>query len=391
MATHRAVEAVCQTIVELLRDNYDPTAFSQQLEFRVVSSSGLVNGSVDAGVTLFLDGTDRSPGGRATIDGQRFRPDPPLDLHFVLTVWGSDPSLQHSIAGWMMRTLEDHGSLPSGLLNRRTDGVFRPDEAVEVGVADLDNEELFRLWELIGPNAYQLSIPYYARGVRIASQIPLEEYLRVQQRRFHHGTAGPGDMLTEAGLGALRLHRVFSPLGVQFRDPLNDAPVLDGLVVTAFRDRPRGKVSQATPSPSGVWSFRGLDGLAAVELPDSDEALEAGAGRTGAFPGRGGRPPQPLPDHGARGTRATRRPPDPRRAVHRRVGEGWPRLPILGALATAAARHRGDQGPPRRGRRHADGPRSGDGGRGRPPLGRDVGPGRAPCWSRCPTHGSPVR
>jgi Pvc16 N-terminal domain len=195
MATHRAVETVCQTIVELLRDNYDPAAFSQQLEFRVVSSSGLVSGSIGAGVTLFLyriylDGTDRSPEGHTTLDGRRFRPDLPVDLHFVLTVWGSDPSLQHSIAGWMMRTLEDHGSLPSGLLNRRTDGVFRADEAVEVGVADLDNEELFRLWELIGPNAYQLSVPYYARGVRITSQIPLEEYAPVQHRRFHQGMAG---------------------------------------------------------------------------------------------------------------------------------------------------------------------------------------------------------
>lgn len=124
MATHRAVEAVCQTIVELLRDEYDPTDFSQELEFRVVGTDRL-SARADAGVTLFLyrifvNGTDRTPEGPVGLDGIRLRPELPVDLHFILTAWGRDPTLQHVVAGWMMRVMEDNYELPSALLNRRT-------------------------------------------------------------------------------------------------------------------------------------------------------------------------------------------------------------------------------------------------------------------------------
>jgi len=187
MATNRAVEAVCQTLVELLRDEYDPTDFSQPLEFRVVGSDRLTAG-VDAGVTLFLyrivvNGTERTPEGRLAPDGRRLRPELPLDLHVVLTAWGRDPSLQHQVAGWMMRVVEDHHILPSGLLNRRTPGIFRADEAVELSIAEMPTEDLFRLWELVGNGSYQLSVPYVARSLRIESSSFVEELDIVQTRR----------------------------------------------------------------------------------------------------------------------------------------------------------------------------------------------------------------
>ncbi len=187
VATFRAIGAVCEAIVELLRDDYDPADFpSHDLEFRVVDVAR-DEPRITAGVSLFLyrvlvDGTARAPAGRRFPDGRQDRHQLPLDLHLLLTPWGGEPSLQQLLAGWMMRTLEDHPVLPAGLLNRSTPGVFRPDETVELGVGELATEDLFQIWDVVGHDSYQLSVPYVARGVRIESRLPIDEGEPVQER-----------------------------------------------------------------------------------------------------------------------------------------------------------------------------------------------------------------
>lgn len=197
MATYRAVEAVCDAIVELLRDNYPSELSDPPLQFKVFSHSDFVSG-LSAGVSLFLyrmylDGTDRTPNGRVQLDGQRQFPQMPIQLHFLLTAWGTDASLQHYLAGWMMRTVEDYPVLPAGLLNRRYDEdapVFWPDETVELSNAGLETDDLFALWDLIGSNSYQLSVPYQARGIRVESSRMLEEHEAVQERQQRYGLIG---------------------------------------------------------------------------------------------------------------------------------------------------------------------------------------------------------
>jgi hypothetical protein len=191
MATRRAVEATCNAVVELLRDAYVPADFDEDLEFRTYTAANFPQHMV-AGVSLFLyrvfiNGTQRIPGGRYMADGTRRQTQLPLDAHFLLTAWGRDASMQHTICGWLMRTIEDTPVLPSGLLNRRTPGIFHPDEAVEIVPGELATEDLTRLWELIGPSSYQLSIPYIARNVRIESELPLGGEL-VQERVAHYAT-----------------------------------------------------------------------------------------------------------------------------------------------------------------------------------------------------------
>ena len=152
---------------------------------------------MDAGVSCFLyriyvNGTQRTPRGRTRPDGQQSRTQLPLDLHFLLTAWAKDASLQHTIAGWMMRLLEDTPVLPAGLLNHRVSGVFHPDETVEVGLTELTTEELFRIWEVIVNNAYQISVPYVARNVRIESRLVLSTGQPIQERTFEMATRGMG-------------------------------------------------------------------------------------------------------------------------------------------------------------------------------------------------------
>ena len=123
--------------------------------------------------------------GRTTEEGNKQRPQLPIQLHFLLTAWAATASLQHFLAGWMMRTIEDYPVLPAGLLNRRygdADAVFWPDESVELSTAPLDTEDLFGLWDQLGPDVYELSVPYQARGIRIESTRLVDEHDPVQER-----------------------------------------------------------------------------------------------------------------------------------------------------------------------------------------------------------------
>jgi hypothetical protein len=189
VATPRAIAAVSDAIVHLLETRFSPGDFSNNsLEFKVYLASDFAT-PMEAGVSVFLYRTyvnhnNRNPPGRISANGERFKPMLPLDLYFLLTAWAKDASLQHTIAGWMMRVLEDMPSLPAGLLNFRGVQVFQPQETVELAVAELETETLFRIWEVIINNAYQISVPYVARNVRIESDLLSEEFPPVQEREL---------------------------------------------------------------------------------------------------------------------------------------------------------------------------------------------------------------
>jgi hypothetical protein len=53
---------------------------------------------------------------------------------------------------------------------------------VELALTELSTEELFRIWEVIVNNAYQISVPYVARNVRIESVQRLYQGEPVQER-----------------------------------------------------------------------------------------------------------------------------------------------------------------------------------------------------------------
>lgn len=188
MAGFRAITAVSDAIVNLLESQYAPADFDgASLQFKVYLARDFTATPMDAGVSVFLyriypNGTYRTPPGRLGPDGRRQRPMLPVDMHLLLTAWAKDASLQHAIAGWMMRILEDTPSLPPGLLNHRYPGTFQPDETVELCLTELTTEELFRIWEVIVNNAYQISVPYVARNVRIESIQRLYQGEPVQER-----------------------------------------------------------------------------------------------------------------------------------------------------------------------------------------------------------------
>ncbi len=192
MANYHALSGVCEGVIELLRNAFDPSEFQEQtLEFKVYSGADFAR-SMTTGVSVFLyrvypNSSYRTPPGRRNENGNRLRRGLPLDLHILLTAWAPSASLQHALLGWAMRVLEDTPILPAGLLNATISGVFRTDEAVEITLCELTTEDLFRIWETVSDNKYQLSVPYIARYVTIESMVEIEEGLPIQQRKMNMG------------------------------------------------------------------------------------------------------------------------------------------------------------------------------------------------------------
>lgn len=185
MADYRAIAAVGKAVVSLLRTSYRPTEIdtelemNQELEFEVYAPGDFTT-PMAAGLSLFLyrvfpSGVMRTPPGRIRTDGSRQRTQLPLELHFLLTVWAGKPSLQHALAGWAMRTLEDTPVLSTTVLNSVAPGGFRADETVTFGLAELRTEDLLRIWDVLGVSSYQLSVPYYARIVSLESTQPVAD------------------------------------------------------------------------------------------------------------------------------------------------------------------------------------------------------------------------
>jgi hypothetical protein len=198
MATLSAIAATTEAIIRLLRSSYDPTQFNNaQLDFQVYVANDFLS-PMDEGVSLLLyrifqDGTNRTPPGRLQSNGQRGPTKLPLELHFLLTAWAKTASLQHELAGWMMRTLEDNAVLNPSLLNSYKPNVFYPDETVEVALAQLSTEDLFDIWDVIIRHVYQLSVPYVARVVRIESALQNPSGAQVQQRLMDYRDALTGN------------------------------------------------------------------------------------------------------------------------------------------------------------------------------------------------------
>ena len=108
--------------------------------------------------------------------------------------------------------------------------MFRPEETVDLAAAELETETLFRYWEVIVNNAYQISVPYIARNVKIESPTGMEEHPPVQERDLDMRQLVI-DMIDLVGpqLVELEVVRSYAPLGIRFRDTAGAAIVADGL------------------------------------------------------------------------------------------------------------------------------------------------------------------
>ncbi|HYC53803.1 MAG TPA: hypothetical protein VEL28_02580, partial [Candidatus Binatia bacterium] len=90
-------------MVELLRSSYVRADFDTELNFRSVSTRDIAGNAIGNGASVLLYHAAPSSASRQAGDAKEKTL--PVELRFLLTAWGREPTLQHAIAGWMMRVL----------------------------------------------------------------------------------------------------------------------------------------------------------------------------------------------------------------------------------------------------------------------------------------------
>ena len=172
MADYNAIFSVGNSIALYLQNNFPPELRTQfpNVKFQLVASAQIAEEdqtSLDQVVTIFLH--------RITIDenfrsATRIQDEPDkqpvlfLDLHYLVTYWGTDPQAEQTILGWTMLQLQSAPILDNSILT--PSNIWDPMETVQLVPADLSLEDILRIWDELGPK-YRLSVAYIARVVRL--------------------------------------------------------------------------------------------------------------------------------------------------------------------------------------------------------------------------------
>jgi hypothetical protein len=179
MANSSAIYSVGNSVAQYLNDAYQtafppsmPTNFACQ--FKLVSSAQIATedtSALDQMVSIFLHRITVNENFRAVgalQDAPARQPVVFLDLHYLITYWGTSPQAEQTITGWTIQQLQSCPILDASILT--ADGGWDQNETVQLMMADLSLEDILRIWDALGPK-YRLSVAYMARVVRIDRMI----------------------------------------------------------------------------------------------------------------------------------------------------------------------------------------------------------------------------
>jgi hypothetical protein len=189
MANYRAIAATGAALAGLIRDRYPRDEFGPGLDIALYQTRNFESPMQD-GFSIYLfrvavNGTLRNRTPRRTVDGRRFRPSLPLDLHFMITPWAEDVEQQLRMLGWVMRLMEDVGVLSAGHLNHYLpeSDTFQPNEGLEIICDPLTLTDYLTLWDRL--RRLPASATYTFRSVLVDSTIPMDDGTApAQTRRF---------------------------------------------------------------------------------------------------------------------------------------------------------------------------------------------------------------
>jgi len=92
-----------------------------------------------------------------------------LDLHYLLTPWGTDAESEHRILGRAIQCMETTPILSGPLLYPAAS--WAPNEAVQVVLEEMNTESIVRVFDKLTTD-YRPSVSYVARVARIDSRVP---------------------------------------------------------------------------------------------------------------------------------------------------------------------------------------------------------------------------
>jgi hypothetical protein len=175
MANFRAVFDVGNSLAAFLQNAYpaDLNA-SFPCTFRLVSSGEIAaeeGSSLDQVVSIFLHRISTDEYFRSATrvqDAPGIQPSLFLDLHYLITYWGTSAEAEQTILAWTMQQIQTTPILDSSMLS--TAAGWGKTEQVQLMPADLSLEDILRIWDALGPK-YRLSAGYLARVLRIDRDI----------------------------------------------------------------------------------------------------------------------------------------------------------------------------------------------------------------------------
>ena len=190
MANYRAIAATGATITGLINDRYPRDEFGTldvQLYQTADFGSPMRNGFSVFLYRVSINGSIRNMTYRRSPDGRRFRPSLPLDLQYMITPWAENTERQLRMLGWVMRMLEDQGTLSASHLNHyigETD-TFAAIESVDIICDPLVLADYFTIWDRL--RTLPPSATYVLRMVLVDSDVRVDDGPPVQIRKFEMG------------------------------------------------------------------------------------------------------------------------------------------------------------------------------------------------------------
>lgn len=186
MPNFKAVFSVGDSLARFLETTNQEQATPFACHFRLVSSADIATedtNTLDKVVTIFLHRITTNEHLRSAsrvTDAPDKQPLLYLDLHYLITYWGSGAEDEQNILTWTMQQLRMTPVLDLSMLSSGAD--WRTGDSVQMVPADLSLEDILRIWDALGPK-YRLSISYVARAVPVERTITPE--LPVVATRFN--------------------------------------------------------------------------------------------------------------------------------------------------------------------------------------------------------------
>jgi len=164
--------AVSSSVVKLLQKRFLEQGGLGGYTFKVFSTSEVVAGIQNhVGLTLYRIDIDPArrhihlPPAEIGLPSRHLLG---LDLHYLLTVWGSASAEgEQEMLGRCMEILDHHAILSGDDLDHTAPYEWEESDALKLCLESLTHEDMLRLWDSM-EGSYQLSVPYLVRTVRLS-------------------------------------------------------------------------------------------------------------------------------------------------------------------------------------------------------------------------------
>jgi hypothetical protein len=200
LSTYAAVQGVMAAIEGMLAERFPPElkATPVNASVQLFGSAAFKQTSISNTLALWLYRISIDP----TVPGGYVRslpgsaggrvPEVPLMLHFLMISIADTALAENSLMGWGFQQLAitpiigaDRLAAQALALPGQTLDWDDADD-VQVATEELTREELMRIWDTL-PLKYSLTVPYVARGLRVALQPDMRQYAPVVDRTLGFG------------------------------------------------------------------------------------------------------------------------------------------------------------------------------------------------------------